>query len=552
MTEGNGRTGLGASVGQPLDAAGSALTLTAMLQGLAATHLDRLAGVVPGRGNEALTFAELEHQAELVAAGLADLGLSRGDRFAIWLPTTLQWLVLQFAAARLGLPVVALNPRYRVKELLEVLQTAGAAAVALPRAFLGVDFPALLAQVAPELPSLRHAVLLELDDEGRGALPAELPEPVPYAELFDAPDATALEVSPDDLAVIFTTSGTTSSPKLAAHTHRAVVQHAQQVAAAFDLHAGDVSAVALPMAGVFGFSTVLGTLAAGATCRLQPVFDAAELARDLAAGEVSHVNGADNMVVAVLDALGSRPAPRWRDGVFASFSGGGAELVARAQRTAGVRLSGVYGSSEGFALAARWSPDLPIEERARAGGVPISSDIHVRVADPETGSPLSPGEPGELQFRGYNICQEYFANPAASAAAWTADGWFKSGDLGYLLMGEGFVYLSRLKDTLRLRGFLTDPVEIEEFLSTHPAVRLAQVVGVPRAGQGEVPVAFVTLRPGADTDAQTMREYCVGRLANYKVPALVVILDRFPTIAGPNGEKIQKNTLREQAAELLP
>lgn len=529
-------------------------TLPALLRSVAAAEPDRLCCLLPGPGGRGLTFAELEAESRRVAGGLAGLGLRRGDRLGVWLPTLPEWLVLQFAAARLGVIVVALNPRYRTKELVDVLGTAAATAVVVPTQFVGVDYSQLLAEAVPALPSLRSVVLVGAAAPGGAA--AGLPGRLAYDELLDGPQVDDVGVSGDDLAVIFTTSGTTSSPKLAVHAQAGVVQHARNVAAAYDLHPGDVSACALPMAGVFGFSTALGALAGGATCLLQPVFEPQQVAAWLADGQVTHLNSADNMLTAVLDALESLPdsgaaGSRWRDGGFASFSGGGVELVRRAERLPGLRLTGLYGASEGFALAARWPRDAPVEQRARAGGIPISPDIAVRAADPETGQVLPADQPGELQFRGYNICREYYANPAATEQARTPDGWFRSGDLGYTLEDPGFVYLSRLKDTLRLRGFLTDPAEIEEFLGAHPAVQLAQVVGVPRPGEGDVAVAFVQLHPGQQVSPHELREHCRGQLANYKVPNEVVLVDRFPTVTGPNGEKIQKNRLREAAAELL-
>lgn len=528
-------------------------SLVGLLRILAAEQPTRFACELPSRPSGSLTYEELETRSRRAAAGLARLGLSRGDRLAVWLPTLPEWFVLLFAAARLGVVVVAVNPRYRVKELVDVLGTSGAAAVVLPTSFLGVDHPALLAEAVPLLPALRHVVLVDPTGVPLHVPPAgPLPHPVAFDDLLVDEAVADLGGGADDLLAVFTTSGTTSSPKLAAHTQGAVVQHSHNVARAFDLHPGDASAIALPLAGVFGFSAALGALAGGAACVLQPVFDARELAGWISDGRITHLYGADNMLSAVLGALvpaGSRS--RWRNGAFASFSGGGVTLVREAEELAGVRLSGLYGASEVFALAARWSPDLSALDRARAGGVPVSPDIEVRAADPESGQLLGPGAPGELQFRGYNVCTEYYANPAATAASRTPDGWFRSGDLGTTLADGGFVFSSRLKDTLRLRGFLTDPAEIEEFLGTHESVRLAQVVGVPRVGEGDVAVAFVQLEPGKRVAPEALLEHCRGRLANYKVPSLISVVDAFPMVAGPNGEKVQKTRLREQAALLL-
>ncbi len=525
-------------------------TLQHLLTTVAAQAPDRPACTLPSGPSRSLTYGDLQEQSRRAASGLRRLGLTRGDRLGVWLPTVPEWLVLQFAAAQLGAVVVAVNPRYRGKELLDVLGTSAATAVVLPTAFLEVDGPALLAEVAPQLPALRSTVLLDL--EPRGPLPTGLPGPLSYEDLLRGDPLDGSAGTPEDLVAVFTTSGTTSAPKLAAHTQRTVARHGENVAKAFDVRGGDTCALTLPMAGVFGFSTAMGALAAGATLLMQPLFDAAELAGWLAEGRVTHLNAADNMFTVVLDALPEdRSRMRWRDGGFASFSGGGVDLVQRTERLTGVRLTGLYGSSEGFALAARWSPDLPAHDRARAGGVPVSAEIEVRAADPNTGQALPDEQRGELQFRGYNICREYYANAVATAASRTSDDWFCSGDLGFTVVGGGFVYLSRLKDTLRLRGFLTDPAEIEEFLGTHPGVRLAQVVGATLPGRGDVAVAFVQPLPGVTLTAQEVQDHCRGRLADYKVPARVVVVDAFPTVFGPNGEKIQKNRLRQQAQALL-
>ena len=164
------------------------------------------------------------------------------------------------------------------------------------------------------------------------------------------------------------------------------------------------------------------------------------------------------------------------------------------------------------------------------------------------------GEAGEIQIRGPNVLPSYFNNPEATAKAFTADGWYRSGDLG-LQQGSGFVYLSRMGDSLRLRGYLVNPAEIEACLLQHPSVGGAQVVGVNQAGVGDVAVAFVlsgqTDRPGGKPDEATLLNHCRVYLANYKIPARIVLIEEFPSINGPNGIKIQKRQLRDMAKALL-
>ncbi len=489
-------------------------------------HSDRVAVV---SGDRSITFARLADRAGMIAGGLKAAGIRRGDVLALWLPNIPEWLELLFACARLGVCVAAVNTRYRSSELLHVLRTSRARGLVLAPDFLGVDWMGILDEVRPQLPDLELVLTPwevptgpRLDDEGRR----------------------------EDLVALFTTSGTTSSPKLAGHKQGAVTRHSREVARAFDLQPGDASLLALPLCGVFGFNTALGALAAGATCVLQEVFDPDESARLMVRHGIQHLNGSDAMLSAVLASPELDPERlRWRRGGFANFTNLAPRLVAEAEARAGVRLTGVFGMSEVFALMATWSPDDRPDVRALAGGRPICADIQVRACDPDTGAPTPPGRPGELQISGYNVIRHYLHNEAASAAAFTEDGWFRTGDLGYLRPEGGFVFLSRLRDSLRLRGFLVDPAEIEEQLCADRSVRAAQVVGVEVPGEGEVPVAFVI--PGEGFAAQPVLDSLRRRVAGYKVPRRLIAVDDFPAADGPNGRKVQKARLRELAGEAL-
>jgi fatty-acyl-CoA synthase len=220
----------------------------------------------------------------------------------------------------------------------------------------------------------------------------------------------------------------------------------------------------------------------------------------------------------------------------------------KAEDRSGLRLVGLYGSSECFALMAARSPSEPIEARSLPGGRPISSAIAFRVVELESGAPVPLGKTGELQLRGYNVMPGYLNNEQATAQSFTSDGWFRTGDLAYA-QDDGFVFLSRIGDGLRLRGYLVDAGEIETFLCRHPAVSAAQVVGVRRQGEGDVAVAFV-LADREISEAELL-SYCRDGIANYKVPRRIVRIDEFPVIDGPNGTKIRKATLREHASRIL-
>jgi fatty-acyl-CoA synthase len=195
-----------------------------------------------------------------------------------------------------------------------------------------------------------------------------------------------------------------------------------------------------------------------------------------------------------------------------------------------------------------------VSVRALAGGRLIHPDIEVRVADPQTHETVALEATGEIQLRGHNVLAQYLNNPEATAKAFTPDGWFRSGDLGQR-REWGFTYLARMGDSLRLRGYLVNPAEIESVLMLGPGVAGAQVVGVQRPGVGDVAVGFVIPALGAAlqslADETALLALCKARMASYKVPARVVPLAEFPVINGPNGVKIQKRILREWAAHLL-
>jgi len=345
----------------------------------------------------------------------------------------------------------------------------------------------------------------------------------------------------EDPVAYFTTSGSTGAPKLAGHPQSAVVEHAVNVARAFDMRPGDAVHLALPLCGVFGFSAAFGMLAAGGTCVLEPVFDAGRMARDIGAHHVTHLVGGDDM----LGRLMAEDPPAWPDcrrGAIADFGGRAAE-VARWADERGTALSGVYGSSELFALISTWPAELPLAERVPAGGEPVSPGIEVRAVDPETGVVCPPGETGELQFRGYPVTSGYLGGPEVPV---DADGWFSSGDLGSTTAAGAFHYRCRAGDALRLRGFLVEPAEIESFLLEQDGVDGAKVVGA----QG-VAVAFVTLRADATVTEGELRDRCRAALAAFKVPARIEVLAEFPVTTGTNGTKIRAAALRERAAELI-
>ncbi|MFI4986225.1 MAG: AMP-binding protein [Alphaproteobacteria bacterium] len=502
-----------------------------VMRALLSHDAERPAVISAGR---TMTRCQLAARAAEAAAGLQALGFRRGDALALWLPNGVEWLILFFAAARLGVLVVPVSTRYRTFEASHLLRTSGAKGIAIAPGFLDIDFSAMLASLRAELPALEHVIEVAREGGFRN-LPRGESEPHGGGEGSDPLCA-------------FSTSGTTGNPKLALHDQASILKHAALIARAFEITPQDAVLCALPLYGVFGFCQAMGALAGGAASVLEPAFTAEAAAGAIEAHKVTHFIGSDAMLESVLRVPG-RDLRSWRCGGFADFNGRARQLVDEAEAALGLRLVGLYGSSECFALMAKQCPEAAARERALGGGIPIDRGIAFRIADVASGAALPEGEPGELQLKGYNVMSGYLRNPEATAAAFTGDGWFRTGDLAYAA-GSGFVYLARIKDSLRLRGYLVDPTEIEEYLQRHAAVEVAQVVGVDRPGEGEVAVAFVRLGREAVTEPELIA-YCRDGIAGYKVPRRIVIVAEFPVVHGPNGSKIQKVLLRERAAALL-
>ncbi|MBO6836333.1 MAG: AMP-binding protein [Alphaproteobacteria bacterium] len=541
---------------------------------------------------EAVSFARF---AGLVAAAgrwLDAEGVREGDRVAVWLPNRVEWLALFFAMARAGVTLVAVNSRYRAAEVDYILKASGASRLILQTGFKGIDFPGILDGVDPAgLPDLRAVSVLSGTAEGAGGKAAALPgtllgRPVSRCDLRpvpgDVPPGDVLppdrDSDPDAALVFFTTSGTTRSPKLVVHSQATLTLHSQRVAVRFGFDRDGTAPraglfAAMPFCGVFGLNAALGAIAGGAALHLCAAFDAADAAARIARHRLTHVIGSDEMMARLLEVAGrvegrdegevegeveshvdgGDPVPAALASLrlcgFASFTPGLAGQL-RAAAAAGLPLRGLYGSSEVNALFSLQDADLPLDERLKGGGRTTSADARVRIVDPQTGAALPVGQAGALEIRAPTSFTGYYRNPEAMADAMTADGFFRTGDIGMLRADGSFVYVTRAGDAIRLGGFLVDPAEIEEVLKTLPGVADAQVVAVERDGK-LCPVAFVTRAARGGFDEASVLAAAAERLAAFKRPVRVFALDAFPVTQSANGMKVQRAKLRDMAAEML-
>jgi len=517
------------------------------LHALLAQRINNAAPALVDRGRP-VPYRELADESRRVAHALRKLGVRAGDCVALWLPNLPAWLSAFFACAQLGAIAVSVNTRFRSHELADILQRSRARILVFWPEFKGIDFSAILAACDPQaLAGLQSIVVYS--ESGAPAPATVLGKPAQdYGALAACEPLNQDAAAPDAGCAIFTTSGTTKAPKFVLHDQRTVLRHAFDVVRGFGFDSESALLLAPPLCGVFGFCGAMAALAAGRPMVMAPAWNAQDAARAIVARRVTHAIGTDEACAQLLDAGADFSNLRFFG--YAAFNPALGDIVQRADAR-GLKLVGLYGASEIQALFSRQDERAPAAERMQGGGRPVSPAARVRVRDPESGQLLAHGAQGELEFLAPDSrMAEYFGNPEATRDAITADGYYRSGDLGYTLADGHFIYLARMGDALRLGGFLVSPAEIEEAVQETPGIAACQVVGV-RGADGLVPVAFVLLQHGAAFDEAAAIAHVASRLARYKVPRRMVPLDAFPVTPGANATKIQKGKLREMAEALL-
>jgi len=428
----------------------------------------------------------LAEEGRRLARSLGHRGIRRGDRIAIHLPNGLDYVRLLLACAAGGFVAVSVNTRYSAPEVASLVERTGSRTIEASHGWS------------------THA-------------------PV------------ASTVGPDDPFVVFTTSGTTSVPKMVLHTHRSITEHAVDAAQAFAYGPDDTVLVVMPLCGTFGLTSLTAAVAGGSAVVVTD-FELERTARLIEHRQVTAVNGSDDM----FHRLTQRPTDLGsiRLGGTARFNTSLDHVVLDAEHC-GATLTGLYGMSEVQALFSLRDPHLGAADRIRPGGILVSPRARYRVVD------------GELEVRGPSLMAGYLAEGGARVdeeltAAHLSDGWFRTGDLAAPEDDVTFEFIARSGDVLRLGGFLVHPLEIESVIIEVEGVSAAQVVAVDRPG-GTRPVAFVI----GEFDESTVIAECRRRLATHKAPIRAFGVDEFPTTASANGTKIQRAKLRERAEFLL-
>ncbi|KAB2586942.1 AMP-binding protein [Rhodococcus erythropolis] len=512
-----------------------------------AAHGDRDALIDHASGRR-WTYREFAEQVNGLAAGLLSRGVGKGDRVGIWAPNCPEWTFTQYATAKIGAILVNINPAYRSHELQYVLEQAGISTLVSAASFKTSDYASMIETVRPQCPDLTSVLLLgspEWDAVLADGLAAQANDPAPLA-------AAQASLSADDAINIQYTSGTTGFPKGATLSHHNILNNGYFVGEL--CHYSEVDRVCIPVPFYHCFGMVMGNLACtshGAAMVIPgPAFDPRASLEAVQAEKCTSLYGVPTMFIAelALPDFDSFDLSSLRTGIMAGSPCPVEVMKQVIDRMGMAEVSICYGMTETSPVSLQTRSDDSIEQRTETVGR-VGPHLEIKIVDPATGLTVPRGEPGELCTRGYSVMLGYWENPEKTAEAIDAARWMHTGDIG--VMDEaGYVAITgRIKDMVIRGGENVYPREIEEFLYTHPDILDAQVIGVPDAKYGEELMVWVQMREGADDlDADSVRAFCTGKLAHYKIPRYVHVVDEFPmTVTG----KVRKIAMREQAIELI-
>ena len=535
-------------------------TIPAVLKETVRKYPDHEAAVFCEQG-VSFTWASFDAEIDALASGFLNLGLAMGDRLGIWSPNRYEWLLTQFATARIGVILVTINPAYRLSELEYVLNKVGCKALVTAATFKTSNYLSMLETLAPELatakpgtlnsaklPSLKVVIRMgterspgmlnfsDLTASGRNAPTAGL-------------DAITALLDADDAINIQFTSGTTGAPKGATLTHTNLINNGRFVVDAQNFTDKDRLCISVPFYHCFGMVMgVLGCASTGATMVIPGEgFDPKTTLNALSNEHCTSLYGVPTMFVATLQYpdLASFDLSNLRTGVMA-----GApcpiEIMKRAVSEMNLRdITIAYGMTETSPVSFQTSSDDPLERRVSTVGR-IQPHTEVKVVDTE-GATVSPGIQGELCTRGYCVMQGYWNDAERTADAIDGEGWMHTGDLG-VIDSKGYCNITgRVKDMLIRGGENVYPREVEEFLFRYPAVQDVQVFGLPDKKYGEEVVAWIILKTGETVTETEIRAFCQGQIAHYKIPRHVRFKTELPmTITGKPQKFVMRDAMMEE------
>jgi acyl-CoA synthetase (AMP-forming)/AMP-acid ligase II len=533
-------------------------TLGALLRHSAQSHEGADALVFP---DSRLSHAELDRRARRWASALVALGVEPGDHVGIFLPTCPEFVELMFGISMAGATAVPINARYQAGELAYLVENADLVALVTTAdsatGLIGRVQEALpsLAKASgggrlacPEAPKLKQVVVLNGGTEPGMVSAAQAladGEQLPAAEI----DRRIDQVKPQDIALILYTSGTTSNPKGCLISHRGMVGNSRNLGKRYRLGADDRFWSPLPIFHIAGILPLVAVLDVGGAYLTIPFFEGGAA---LAMLDRERATCAYPCFVTIMqDLINHRSFPttdlsrlRLMNANFAVQPDWIREAMSKAMPQA--ICVGTYGLTEGAGTICTSRLDDSYHQRVTRLGVPLD-EWEVRIQDPESGAICSPDQPGEIVARGPNMLKGYYRDPTKTAETIDPDGWFHTGDLGFIDADGQMMFTGRVKDMMKVGGENVAAAEIEAVLNSHPAVKLSQVVGIPDPRYVEVPAAFVELKAGASANEAEIIAFCRGKIANFKLPRHV----RFVTVWPMSTSKIQKFRLRDELCREL-
>jgi len=488
------------------------------------------------------TYAEFGEAVDRLASGMLAAGLAKGDRVGVWSPNRYEWALAQYATAKVGVILVNINPAYRLSELEYALGQSGCRWLLAAPALKDSDFVSMVSEVRPNLPGLERAVFFGSDEWD--------------ALCGCAIDAGGLarrdaELDFDDPINIQYTSGTTGFPKGATLTHHNILNNALFVAGLLEYTDADRVCIPVPLYHCFGM--VMGNLGAtnygAAMVYPAETFDPRATLAACAEERCTSLFGVPTMFIAQLGHpdFEQFDLSSLRTGIMAG-SPCPVEVMKRVSSDMGIRQMAIaFGMTETSPVTTQVRIDDTLENRCATVGQ-VMPHAEIKIIDPLSGRIQPRGEPGEFLARGYMMMRGYWNEPERTAEAIDSAGWMHTGDLATMDEAGYVRVVGRAKDMIIRGGENVYPREVEEFLYTHPAVADVQVIGVPDERYGEELMAWVVLRPGTSLTEDEVREFCRGKIARFKIPRYVKVVEAFPmTVTG----KVQKFKMRETAIEEL-
>ena len=508
------------------------------------------------------SFAQLREEAERAARALIHLGIQPGEKVSLWMPNRPEWMHILFAVARTGAVLVPINTRFRTADLEYVARQSNATTLITVDRSGPVGYLDMLREVCPELdsgnpndlrcegfPDLRRVVVLG-DVQYPGTCSWEeavkAGDAVPQSEV----DRRLRMVGPDDTLLIMYTSGTTGFPKGAMHSHN-ILRNVTDEANRMGITPRDVILMYLPLFHAFGFyEGPLMSMYSGARTVLTATFDPEESLRLIEQEGVTVMHGFDTHFHDLMSHpnLQATDVSTLRTGLLAAGMASTEPVARRAQKLLFPTMTG-WGMTEVGVGALLSFLDTPEDDRCLGSGYPLPG-YEFKVIDPSTGESVPTDTMGELCVRGYQVMQGYYKKPEETAGAVDAEGWLHTGDVA-TIRSDGYVrFIGRYKELLKVGGENVDPVEVEAFLLGHPAVGKVQVVGVPDRRLSEVGCACVVPRDGEKLTSEELIDYCRGRLASFKLPRYVLLMEGYPMTSSGKVQKFRLKELAIQALEL--